>query len=444
MDKVVPSDLQMEFSALGAMIYGGADLSTTMSRLKGSDFFRPEHGDIFHAISQLHHNGHPIDMVTMRDQLTRNGALERVGGQDYLVDLCEGCPSVSSLDYYVGIVLEKSALRSIISECEKKIAEAYDPMAMPKKLIDSMIDENVYQRCRLDPASSNKDVDISDVVEEVIEDMQKPPTAISSGFYDIDDAIIGMPDGRMVTLGGYPGDGKTSLALNLAINVAKKGQVLYFSGEMGAMELAQRVACSESSICLTHAIKGSVTDKQVERARTSLTQYRDKIRFIDEQITLGLIESKLRRCHKPSDPVRLVVVDYVQLMKGTGNSRYEMFSNISPGLKAISRKYNICVLVLSQFRRPANGVPDLPTMFMLKETGSLENDSDVVLLMGRPDYECDTLTEDVDAPMGPMRGYMERWLCVAKCRYGAARWWPGGSNGIRLKFHPAATRFADW
>ena len=445
MDKVVPHDLQAEASALGAMILNGDKLDNAMSRLKGSDFFRPAHSAIFHAIMQLHTDGKPIDLVTLKSQLVKNKAYEKVGGQDYLVELCEGCPSISSLDHYVDVVIEKSVSRQVIAGCDRLGAKAYGEAFAVREQTNKLIEWGVKLRQKLEGGQA-KEVDFSDIAPEVISDMQKPCKGISTGFAAIDKEIIGLIPGRMITLGGYPGDGKTALALNIAYNVIRnRNKCMYFSAEMGVQELAQRIICSDSETFLTKAIKGTAQDIDIQRM-TGYEQYRGRFTLIDNILTTSLIESRLRQEYTKSDPIRLVVVDYVQLMDGDGRSRYEKYTNISTQLKNIARKYEVTVLLLSQFNRPFSPQQmDLPTKFNLKETGSLENDSDVVLLLGR-DYENDKLLDDEVHKSGPLSAYKERWLKVDKCRYGPVTPWPSAEHdeGIRLKFYPGITRFGQW
>ena len=443
MDKVVPHDLQAEASALGAMILNGDKLDNAMSRLKGSDFFRPAHSAIFHAIMQLHTDGKPIDLVTLKSQLVKNKAYEKVGGQDYLVELCEGCPSISSLDHYVDVVMEKSTTRQLITGCDRLENKAYGEAFDVREQTNKLIEWGVKLNKRLNPKQRGHSCDISELIEDVIEDSQKPPRGVPTGFKDIDDHIYCLEDGCIYILAAYTGGGKSALAASIAMNVSQHGRVAFFSAEMAGLQITRRIVCGESGVLLARAKKGLVTDEETKRMRDMSAKYKGRIQLVYGALNTDMIESEMDQMEGTgscSDPIKLVVVDYIQLMKGEGRDMRERISNISNDLKQIAMKRDVPILVLSQFRRPPTEGYHQPVLTQLKESGSLEQDADCVILLNAP--EEDVLEKTVVDKTALWYG--DRHVKIAKSRDGIVTPWYNGTEGIRLKWFPGITRFGDW
>jgi len=295
-----------------------------------------------------------------------------------------------------------------------------------RKLSESIVDQGVTLRRELSK-NTNEDVTITSIASEVVSDAQKPPEGIPTPFSGLNEAICCLEPGAVYTLAAYTGQGKSSLALNITAHACSYTDVIYFSLEMPPKQLARRLMCSDTRIPIKQARLGNIDKDQAQQLRASLDKYQN-LRIIYDSMSVRGMEQRIKH-HKGSKP-KLIVVDYLQLLTGREKSLREQVVKNSRDIKLLAGKYDLAVIQVSQLRRPAER-HSKPHLYMLKESGSIEQDSDCVMMIGEPD-------DDVISTSTQGRTE-ERYLNIEKSRDGATTNW----GDIRLKWHPTITRFED-
>ncbi len=433
--RVPPSDLEAEQSVLGAMLLDELAIIKVSEFLRPQDFYRKNHEDIYRAALELLSMGEPIDIVTVGAELEKMGVLERVGGRSYLAQLEQAVPTAANIEYYGRIVKEKSTKRSLISAGGDIAGLGYDDA------IDAPDALNRAQKVVFDISEDRLATDFEKLfgllrtTMERVDALQNNVSGtigVPSGFYDLDAKTNGFKTNELVIIAGRPSMGKTSLALNIALEAAVKEKVgvAIFSLEMSKDQLAERLLCEYARVDAQRLHRGLLGESEHERLAQALGPLGEAPIFIDDSPMLDelMLLTKARRI-KLQESVGMVIVDYLQLMhsrRGSGDdNRVQEVSQISRSMKALARELKVPVLALSQLSRgPEQRTDKRPMLSDLRESGSIEQDADVVIFLYREGYynKADTT------------GIAE--IIVAKNRNG-----PTGT--VNLRFRPELTRFEN-
>ena len=396
--RTMPESLEAEAAVLGSMIIDPECISDVVEKVKTNAFYRVEHQMIFDAMISLYEKSRgedvAIDAVLLRDELEKHKQLEEVGGVEYLVKIIDSVPSSANVMYYAGIIKDKMLLREMIAAAHEILEMGYREDGEAREKLDQAeqkIFEVAAKRIR------GLAVPVKDLITQVYELIERRDgkiiTGLATGYYQLDDWMCGLQSGEMIVLAGRPSMGKTSLALNIAeyIGVVEKVPVAIFSLETGRQQLAERFLCSKSEIDAQKVRKGMLDTEHHEALRDACSELSEAPIYIDDTSLLTPLElrAKSRRLKRLYD-IRCIIVDYMQLMSG-GSGRFESrqqeITIISRYIKALAGELNIPVVVLSQLNRSPEGREDhRPRMSDLRESGSIEQDADVVLLLHREDY----------------------------------------------------------
>ena len=395
-NRSMPESLAAEAAVLGSMMLDPNCISEILEHLRADAFYRVEHQIIFEALIALYekNRGEGLDAVLLRDELEKRKQLTEVGGVEYLARLVDSVPSSANVMYYAGIVKDKQLLREIISAAGEILDEAYDESGEPGEKLDEA-ERKIF--AVTDKKISSSAVALKDLVSRSYELIEKRQgshvTGLPTGYYELDGWTCGLQDGEMIIIAGRPSMGKTSLALNIAENIGlvEKVPVGVFSLEMGKQQLAERFLCSVTEIDSQKVRRGLLSEEHYQKLKAACGQLYEAPIYIDDTSTLTPLElrAKSRRL-KSRHSVRCIIVDYLQLMHlgvGRVESRQQEITAISRYLKALARELSIPVVVLSQLNRAAEGREGhRPRMSDLRESGSIEQDADVVMLLHREDY----------------------------------------------------------
>jgi len=392
----MPESLAAEAAVLGSMIVDPECIGQVVEQLEMTAFYRVEHQMIFEALVALYekNKGEGIDGVLLRDELERRKQLEEVGGVEYIAKVMDSVPSSANVMYYARIVKDKMLLREIIQAASAILDEAYNQSGETGQTLDEA-ERRIF--AVTDKNISGAAVALKDLVVRSFELIEKREgshvTGLSTGYYELDEWTCGLQNGEMIIIAGRPSMGKTSLALNIAehIGLVDKIPVAVFSLEMGKQQLAERFLCSISGIDSQKVRRGLLSEDDYKKLVNACGELSDVPIYIDDTSSLTPLElrAKARRL-KSQHGVRALIVDYLQLMylgSGRTESRQQEITTISRYIKALARELNIPVVVLSQLNRSPEGREGhRPRMSDLRESGSIEQDADVVMLLHREDY----------------------------------------------------------
>ena len=408
-DRVPPQNIEAEQSVIGAMLIDKNAVGLVTEKLMPEDFYRQAHQVIFSAILTLHSKNEPIDMITLINELKKMNKLDDVGGVSYVTLLANVVPTAANAKYHAQIVEEKSVLRQLVEGGTAIAAMGYDGADD----VPVIIDQAEKTILRISNRKGGTDfAAISEVLTDTINhiqavlDSKQPITGVATGFIDLDYLTAGLHPSDFIILAARPSMGKTALALNIAANVAIRGsregqppkRVAFFSLEMSREQLVQRMLCSEADVD-AQRLRAGGDDKDRDNADiwNNLWIAADRLSnaqiFIDDTPGLSIMEmrSKSRRLQAEGG-LDLIVIDYLQLMQGSAGSRnsdnrQQEVSEISRGLKALARELNVPVLALSQLSRSVEARQvKKPMLSDLRESGSLEQDADIVMFLYREDY----------------------------------------------------------
>jgi len=401
----MPESLAAEAAVLGSMIVDPQCISQVIEQLKTEAFYRVEHQMIFDALVALFEKnplqtaegtdtGHALDAILLRDELEKRKQLEAVGGVEYIGRIMDSVPSAANVMYYAGIVKDKQLLREMIGAVSDILDDAYNELGEPNEKLDEA-ERKIF--AVTDKKITGAAVPLKDLVTQAYELIEKREgslvTGLATGYTKLDELTCGLQNGEMIIIAGRPSMGKTALALNIAehIGVKDKIPVAVFSLEMGKQQLAMRFLCSMSQVDLQLVRRGMLDTEYLEKLQDTCGQLYEAPILIDDTSTLTplALRAKARRLRSQHD-IQCIIVDYMQLMHlGTGRveSRQQEISTISRYLKSLARELNIPVVILSQLNRSPEGREShRPRMSDLRESGSIEQDADVVMLMHREDY----------------------------------------------------------
>jgi replicative DNA helicase len=391
----MPESLAAEAAVLGSMLIDPECIGDVVEQLTTDAFYRIEHRYIFDALISLYekNKGVGIDAVLLREELIKRNQFEEVG-VEYIAKILDSVPSSANVGYYTGIVKDKLLLRELINTAGEILESAYNQNGEISEVLDlaeqrmfSITDKNI----------SGSATALKDLVArsfELIENRQGiHVTGLPTGYYELDEWTCGLQNGEMIIIAGRPSMGKTSLALNIAehIGLMEKIPVAIFSLEMGKQQLAERFLCSISEIDSQKVRRGLLSDSGYKKLANACAELSETPIYIDDTSVLTPLElrAKARRLKSKHD-IRCILVDYLQLMHlGSGRieSRQQEITAISRYIKALARELNIPVIVLSQLNRSPEGREGhRPRMSDLRESGSIEQDADVIMLLHREDY----------------------------------------------------------
>lgn len=439
----LPQNIEAEQSVLAACMLDTEAVEELVLRLKAENFFRPAHRIIFESIYDLTLRRIPVDPISLADTLQAKGQLEAVGGRAYLVELADNTFALTNWQRHAEIVKRTAILRELVYAAAQINALAYDA---PDDL-NEVVEEaekmlfNVTEK-RVSSSFTRMDTLLTEAFEEItkLSEQKSHMAGVPTGFKDADDLFHGLRGGDLVILAARPGVGKTSFALNLAVNAAKSGAaVAFFSLEMSAGQLVQRILCAEARVSLSKIRGGFVSEGDWSAIADAMNSLSHLELYIDDSPGLSILEAraKARRelRHASGAGKGLIIVDYLQLMqppqtRRDGNRAVEV-GEISRGLKILAKEMDMPVIALSQLSRAVEmRGKKRPMLSDLRESGSIEQDADIVMFIDRSMDEMEAESED-----RPDLGTAE--LIVAKHRNGPTR-------DITLAFNPEYTKFMDF
>ena len=397
--RVPPQDLAAEQSVLGAMMMSKEAIADVVDTIKGRDFYRPSHELIFDAIIELYGRGEPADPITVADQLSKTGELTRAGGHIYLHELLSTVAIAANAGYYAEIVHEKAVLRRLVDASIKIAQLGYQGTGDVTDIVDAA-EQAVYEVSEGRTSDDYKPLSV--LIEPTIDEMEaiasrSGMSGVPTGFAELDELTNGFHPGQMIIVAARPAVGKSTLALDFCRAAAIKNRLAtaYFSLEMSQTEIVMRLLSAEAQVALNHIRNGKMTDDDWQRVVAKTTQVSEAPLFIDDSPNLTMMEirAKARRLRQRHD-LRLVVIDYMQLMSSGKKveSRQLEVSEFSRQIKLLAKELQIPVIALSQLNRgPEQRTDKKPMLSDLRESGSLEQDADMVLLLHRDDmYDRDS------------------------------------------------------
>ncbi len=392
--KLPPQNIDAEMSILGGILLENEAVNRVLDILVPDDFYRESHRKIMRAMIELNDHREPCDLITLTTILKKRGELEEVGGGAYLATLVDFVPTAANIAYYARIVKEKAIARNLIRAATDIVTDGYDEQAEIEELLDKAqktifeISENRVKTPYFQLNAILKDTIkyIGDLYEK-----KEHTTGVPTGFLDLDDKTAGFQRSDLIIIAGRPSMGKTAFALNIAqyasIYAEPRCPVAIFSLEMSKEQLVTRLLCSESRVDASRLRTGHLLDGEWEKIMRGAEKLFEAELFIDDTPAISILEmrAKARRL-KAEHNIGMVVVDYLQLMRGSGSpeSRQQEISEISRSLKALAKELSVPVVALSQLNRGLESRTDKrPMMSDLRESGAIEQDADVIMFVYR-------------------------------------------------------------
>jgi replicative DNA helicase len=440
-DRTPPQAVEAEQSVLGAMMLSKDAIADVVEVIRPGDFYRPAHQLIYDAVLDLYSRGEPADAVTVSAELTKLGQLVRAGGAPYLHTLISLVPTAANAGYYAQIVAERATLRRLVTAGTRIVQMGYDTASGSANLVgsvDDVVDRAQAEVYEVTERRTSEDyVHIESLLQTTLDEIETISShggvggGIPTGFHQLDEITNGLHPGQMITVAGRPGTGKSTLALDIARSAAVKHRrpTVIFSLEMGKLEIMMRLFSAEAGVALQNMRSGHMSDGDWARLARRASELSEAPLYIDDSPNLTMMEirAKARRLRQRHD-LQLIVIDYLQLMTSGKRveSRQQEVSEFSRAMKLLAKELDVPVLALSQLNRgPEQRTDKKPMLADLRESGSIEQDSDMVLLVHRPDlYEPETERSG------------EADLIIAKHRNG-----PTGT--VAVAFQGRYSRFAD-
>ena len=394
--KIPPNDIEAEQAVIGSMLTDKEAVISSIEILKEQDFYREDNKIIYRAILNLYDRGEPIDIITLKSELSSMGKLESVGGLEYLVELPDKVPTTSNIDKYIKIVEEKSTLRNLINTANVIIKLGYDPTEDVENIMDPAERKifNIMQKRDQKGYSSMKDILVDSFTElEQLYNQKQHITGVPTGFIDLDYKTAGLHNSDLILVAARPAMGKSAFALNIATNAAVRGNtpVVIFSLEMSKEQMGNRILCSEAMVDSNKVRTGKIEDEDWLKLANASGELSKSGIYIDDTPGISIMEIRAKcRKLKLEKNIGLVVVDYLQLIQGSNKrvgSREQEISEISRSLKILAKEINVPVIALSQLSRAPEQRPDhRPMLADLRESGAIEQDADIVMFLYRDDY----------------------------------------------------------
>lgn len=394
-NKIPPQNIDAEQSVLGAMLLDKEAIYKVMEIIKPEDFYRDSHRVIYQAILNLNEKNQPVDMITVSEELRQNGTLEQAGGVSYVATLASLVPTAANVEFYARIVEEKSLLRTLIQLSNRVTAMGYEGSSDVQELLDQVEQSLAELANRRQSSDFSSMGDILIEAFKQIEQIHKNKgklTGITTGFIDLDRMTTGFQKSDLLILAARPSMGKTALGLMFALNAALKDKepTAIFSLEMSKDQLVKRMLCSEAMVDQQKLRSGQLEPEDWQRLTEVAGYLAEAPIYIDDtpSISISEMRAKCRRLQAEKG-LGLVVIDYLQLMQGNrrSESRQQEIAEISRSLKALAKELNVSVVALSQLSRAVEQRQDKrPIMSDLRESGSIEQDADVIMFIYREDY----------------------------------------------------------
>ncbi|MBI1367812.1 MAG: replicative DNA helicase [Planctomycetes bacterium] len=451
-DKLPPHSIEAEMSLIGSLIMAGTEnvhiVGEVMQAIKSpADFYQPRHAQIYECLLELYDQHQSIDLVQLMQRLRDRQADEAVGGIDYLVQLAESVPTSTNAPHYARIVRDKAKLRGLINAAGTILHEAYESAEPPNLILDKA-EKLIFDIAQF--ATTDEAAALSDLVHQTFEALEARReaggsiTGLHTGYYQLDEMLSGLQRGEMIILAARPSMGKTALALNIAEHIAvdNRQPVAVFSIEMGKQQLAERLLSSRSGVDAQRMRRNMLNADDIGRLQSAGGELSDAPMFIDDTPGLSVLQlrAKARRLYSRHQ-IKAIMIDYLQLMTSPGaESRQNEVGEISRGVKALARELNVPVICLSQLNRnPEGRESKKPMLSDLRESGSIEQDADVVMMLHREDYyhhDDEWRAENPDKV-----GVAE--LIIAKQRNGPTGTVPLQFDGKTTRFNNLARGYSD-
>jgi replicative DNA helicase len=432
-ERVPPHNLEAEQSVLGSMMLSAEAIASVVEVVKAEDFYRPAHERIYQVILSVYGRGEPVDAITVVEELKRHRGLDEIGGPLYVQDLVESVPTPASAGYYARIVADNALLRRLIDAAAQIMSRAYAVPEDPRKAADEA-EALVYAVSRVD--ETEQVVSLRELVDEsmgALEHIQQRDSAfagVPTGFMDLDSLLSGLQRENLIIVAARPGVGKSSFVTNVARNIAVDAgvPVAMFSHEMSRFEIGMRLLCAEARVPWEKVRSGRVATEEWTRIVEAAEVLHEAPLYIVDSgnVTIVDIRAKARRM-KSKQGLGLIIVDYLQLMSSHSRTenRQQEVAEISRSLKLLAKELEIPVIAVSQLNRnPETRADKRPQLSDLRESGSIEQDSDIVMFIHRDDSDDPTVKGKAD-------------IIVAKHRNGP-------TQTVPLTFLPHLTLFRNF
>lgn len=434
LEKVPPQNIEAEMAVLGSLLIDEDAISVATEFLNIDSFYKGIHKRIFEAILDLYNANKAVDLITLTDELKRKGMLEEIGGVSFLTALANSVPTAANINHYVNIVKEKSILRTLINNATRIVSDCYETESNIGEVVDNA-ERLIFEVS--DKRRQGTYVTLKEIIKGSIETIDRlyqkkvHVTGIPTGFIDFDLKTSGLQSSDLIVIAGRPSMGKSALALGIAeyAGVVEKIPTAMFSLEMSKEQLVQRMLCAHAKVDAHKVRTGYLATSDWPRLTAAAGKLSEASIFIDDTPAISVMElrAKARRL-KAHHNIQLVILDYLQLMRGSGSveNRQQEISEISRSLKALARELNVPVVAISQLSRAVEARSDhRPQLSDLRESGAIEQDADVVVLILREEYY---------NPSPENQGIAE--IIIAKQRNG-----PVGT--LKLTFIQEYTRFEN-
>jgi len=394
--RIPPHDIEAEQAIIGSMLTDKDAVIAAVEVLQEQDFYREDNKIIYSAILNLYNRAEPIDIITLKSELKSMGKFEAVGGLEYIVQLPDKVPTTSNVEQYIKIVEEKSMLRALIKTADELITLGYDPTQEVEQVIDIAEKKifQVMQKKNQKGYSSIKDILVDTFTQlEQLYNQKESITGVPTGFVDLDYRTSGLHNSDLILVAARPAMGKSAFALNIATNAAVRAKVpvAVFSLEMSKEQMTNRILCSEAMVDSAKVRTGKIDDDEWAKLAATSGELSEAGIYIDDTPGISIMEIRAKcRKMKLEKNIGLVVIDYLQLVQGSnkkGGSREQEIAEISRSLKILAKEIDVPVIALSQLSRaPEQRIDHRPMLSDLRESGSIEQDADIVMFLYRDDY----------------------------------------------------------
>jgi len=394
-DRIPPQSIEAEQAVLGSVFLDSESIVEAMEYIEAKDFYRRSHQTIFQIMIDLSNHSEAIDAITVKEQLEQKKMLEDIGGVSYLSELTLSVPTAANVGYYAKIVEQKSLLRNLIQTATDIVTSGFEQ----DENVESILDEAERKILEVSEKRNRSGfLAIADVLGDSINQIEKLSqegeaiTGLPTGYHALDKMTAGLQEEELIILAARPAVGKTAFALNIAQNIGTKTDesVAIFSLEMGAESLVNRMLCSEGLIDAGHLKTGQLSDEEWDNLIVAMGSLSKANIFIDDTpgIKISEIRAKCRKLHQEQGGLGLVLIDYLQLIEGSGReNRQQEVSDISRQLKKLAKELKVPVIALSQLSRGVEQRQDKrPVLSDIRESGSIEQDADIVAFLYREDY----------------------------------------------------------
>lgn len=394
-NQIPPQDIEAEQAVLGAIFLDADSIIDAMEIIEPQDFYRRSHQIIFQAMIQLNDRNESIDLITLKAEIEKSNSLEDIGGLTYLTELSQASPSATSIAYYAKIVDDKATLRNLIQTASRIVTKGFEQDEDVQSIVDQA-EKSILEVS--EKRNSNGFQSIADVLNRTIENIDQLAqnneeiTGLPTGYAALDKMTAGLQKEELIILAARPAVGKTAFALNIAQNVGTKTDrsVAIFSLEMGAESLVNRMLCAEGSIEASHLRTGQLSEEEWRNLIVAMGSLSNASIYIDDTpgIKISEIRARCRKLAQEKGNLGLILIDYLQLIEGTGReNRQQEVSEISRQLKKLAKELKVPVIALSQLSRGVEQRQDKrPVLSDIRESGSIEQDADIVAFLYRDDY----------------------------------------------------------